>query len=340
VGGELSADIGYINARLKGMHSRFLKDKDWEELLNAYSLDDLFTRLKKTIYGEQVEESLKEKSGLEALDHALSLHWMQTVLKVQSFLKGPLTLALNAYFWRIDLANLKAILIALIKGVEIPEAPPVVGTLNRYHLEELARLKDLNQIKNMLVAWGHPFRELLSTLPEGTLEPKTLELFLEKGFFQMIRKKLKGPFSLKASIRNYWKTEVDLLNIRSALFLENLPDRSNPEKFFIPGGRFIGVTEFVRLSNKNFKETTWRRIARIEDMRFLQSVKGIEDLERIIPGKRLENLRRRYRVDPLGAGVLMAFLEEKEFEITNIRLIGRSIYYQIPPTEVKAYLVI
>jgi V/A-type H+-transporting ATPase subunit C len=336
----LSADTGYINARLKGMHSRFLKERDWDELLSSPSLEDLFSKLKKTIYGEHVEEGSKEKTGLEALDLALSLHWMATVFKIQSFLEGPLTLALNAYFWRTDLANLKAVLVAIIKGVEPPEPPPVTGLLNRFHLQELSRGKDLPQIRNMLLAWGHPFQELLSSLPQDIKEPKTLELFLEKAFFQFLRKNLKGPFSLKASIRNYWKTQIDLLNLRGALFLENLPDRAHPELFFIPGGRFIGFTEFSRLTNKALKETTWRRIARIEEMRFLQNVKGIEDLEKTIPKKRLENSRRRYRNDPLGAGVLLAFLEEKELEITNLRLIGRSIYYQIPANEVREFLVV
>jgi V/A-type H+-transporting ATPase subunit C len=340
VGGKLSEDIGYINARLKGMHSHFLKGRDWEELLNTASLEDFFSKLKKTTYADQVELSLKEKSGLEALDYALSLHWMETVLKVRSFLGGPLTLALDAYFCKVDLTNLKAILMALIGEKEKPEPPIVTGSLSRQHLEELSRAKDLDQVKNMLVAWEHPLSQLLSDLPENNLDPKSLELLLEKGFFLMLRKKLKGFSPLKASIRNYWRMEVDLLNIRSALFFDFLPDRSHPEKFFIPGGRFIGLNDFLRLSQKNQRERVWRRIARIEEMRFLETVKGVDSLEQSIPKKRLENLRRRYRAEPLGAGVLIAFLEEKEFEILNLKLIGRSFYYQIPPSEVRAYLVV
>lgn len=336
----MSADSGYINARLKGMHSRFLKDRDWDDLLGSPSLEDLFSKLKKTIYGEHIEEGLKEKSGLEALDYALSLHWMATILKIKSFLEGPLTLALDVYFWRTDLANLKAILVSMMKGIEPPEPPLITGFLNRHHLHELSRAKDFSQVKNMLLAWEHPLKDLLSFNLQEFKEPRTLELFLEKSFFQFLRKSLRGSFSLKSSIRNYWRDQIDLLNLRGALFLENLPDRAHPELFFIPGGRFIGFTEFSRLTNKALKETTWRRIARIKDMRFLQNVKGIEDLEKIIPKKRLENSRRRYRNDPLGAGVLLAFLEEKTFEITNLRLIGRSIFFQIPPNEVKEFLVI
>lgn len=322
------------------MHSRFLKDRDWDELLNSSSLEDLFSRLKKTIYGEHIEESLKEKSGLEALDFALSFHWMATILKIQSFLEGPLTLALNVYFWRTDLANLKAILVSIMKSMEPPELPPITGFLNRYHLQELSRAKDFSQIKNMLLAWGHPLKDLFSSNIQEFKEPRTLEFFLERSFFQFLSKSLKGSFSLKSSIRNFWKTQIDLLNLRGALFLENLPDRAHPEQFFIPGGKLIGFTEFSRLTNKALKETTWRRIARFEEMRFLQNVKGIEDLEKVIPKRFLENSRRRYRNDPLGAGVLLAFLEEKEFEITNLRLIGRSKYFQIPPNEVKEFLVI
>lgn len=336
----MSGDIGYINARLKGMHSHFLKSGDWEEFLGAGTLEDLLFKLKKTTYGDQVEASLKEKSGLEALDYALSLHWMEIVLKIRSFLGGPLTLALNAYFWKIDLTNLKAILMALIQGKEKPELPIVTGTLSRQHLEELSRAKDLNQVKNMLTAWGHPLSESLFNLPEKELEPRSLELLLEKGYFSMLKKKLKGLSPLKVSIRNYWRMEVDLLNIRSALFLEFLPDRSHPEKFFIPGGKFIALNDFVRLSQKKLRERAWRRIVRIEEMRFLEKVEGPEALEQLIPKKRLENLRRRYRAEPLGAGVLLAFLEEKELEIQNLRLIGRSLYYQITPSEVRTYLVV
>jgi len=336
----LTADTGYINARLKGMHSRFLKEKEWEELLQASSLEAFFSILKKTPYSENLEESLLEKTGLEALDQAFSLHWSQTIMKVRSFLSGPLTFALNAYLWKIDLSNLREIAITLLKNVKGGEIPPVVGSLNWFHLEQLAKSTDLKHITDTLVAWDHPLKVVFLELPENLTEPRMLELYLERGFFLLMKSKLRGFSPLKSSLRNYWKMEIDLLNIRSALFLQGLPTRTSPKQYFIPGGKHVSLSEFQQLCNRNLYEASLRRIARIGDLRFLLKARSPKDLEELIPKKRLENSKRRYRVDPLGAGVLLAFLEEKEFEIANLRLLGRSIYYQIPQGEARSSLVI
>jgi len=64
-------DYGYVNARVKGMHSRLLDKKSYDALLIRQDLPSVISELVKTPYKPEIEEASILYSGICVVDCAL-----------------------------------------------------------------------------------------------------------------------------------------------------------------------------------------------------------------------------------------------------------------------------
>lgn len=341
----MSTDLGYINARLRGMHSHFLIEKNWLELLQASSLEAMASALSNTSYAKNLEEARANRSGIALWDYALSLNWRETLVKIRSFIEGKVTLALDSALWLLDLNHLKVIISACLSGKEAAlETPPLLGYLSIRHLEELARARSIKEIATFLSLFHHPLAEVILSLPaQEELNTLETEVLMEKGYFALIKTKLSRPFSLFArSLWRYWQEKIDWINLRSAYILQELKEGRAPHlaELFIPGGQFIGLDCFLLLARKETLERGWAKLAIEPRFRLFKAIRNAEELEIALAKRGFEESKRLYQNDPLGVGLIMAFLYQKEIEISNLRLLAHSKNYNLPSGTVRERLVL
>jgi V/A-type H+-transporting ATPase subunit C len=336
----MTVDLGYVNARLKGMHSTFLQIKNWNELLNAHSLDELERILGNTPYNQNLEEARLNHQGLLAFDFALSLNWLQTLAKIHSFVNGQISIALELYLVRFDLNNLKELLSFRLQGRAEGEIFPITGFLAQRQLDELGHSSDLKIMSGKLRLWQHPLAEMTATLPRDFSGNLQLEVLLEKGYFQTFSNRLSRFSSLGRSLLQFLGREIDFLNIRSAYYLcQTSLAVATKSELFLPGGSALGRGDFRLLANPETFQQGRVRLAKNAGFHFVAKASNAEEIEKAIVHQRwLENLRR-YRNDPLGPGVLLSFLFQKETEISNLRLLGRAKWYHLPDDRIRDNLV-
>jgi len=333
-------DLGYINARLKGMHSRMLQPKDWAELIKAGSLEQLFSLLLTTDYQGAIEETRAQGSNLSTLDRALSLHWQGILNKLASFIQGKPALALQIELWRLDLLNLLRIAGQLRSGKTGDQEAPLYGALSAKQIEELEKASNWREIAKMLALWKHPLAEAVASLKDEE-SPFLIETALQKGFFKMVQGRLAHSLSpICRVLARIFRDQVDQQNLRAATILRELPRDISPSSAFIPGGRLLTLKDFLLLADPDALERSRRRLQRYPSLRYALTCKNPAELERMMEQRSLAESARVYRQDPLGIGVLLAFLLQEEAEIANLRLIGRSIEYGLDPEVVKENLLV
>ncbi|MCX5976523.1 MAG: V-type ATPase subunit [Coprothermobacterota bacterium] len=333
-------DLAYINARLKGMHSRMLQPKDWVELNKAESLEQLFSLLQATDYQSAVEETRAQGLNLATLDRALSLHWQGILDKLAGFIEGKPALALQIELWRLDLLNLLRIAGRLRSGKAGDREAPLYGTLSAQQIEELEKASSWREMARMLTLWHHPLAETVASL-KNEESPFLIETVLQKGFFEMVQRRLAPSLSpVCRALARYWSDRVDQQNLRAATILRELPRDISPQSAFIPGGRLLTMKDFLILANPDILEHSRRRLLRYPSLRYALACKNPAELERTMERRSLTESARTYRQEPLGIGVLLAYLLQEEAEIANLRLIGRSIEYGLDPETVKENLLV
>jgi V/A-type H+-transporting ATPase subunit C len=336
----MTVDLGYVNARLKGMHGTFLQTKNWSELRNAHSLEELERILGNTPYNPNLEEARLHYQGLLAFDYALSLNWLQTLAKIRSFVNGPISIALELYLLRFDLSNLKDLLSSWLQGKAGEETFPITGFLTQRQLDELRHSSDLKVMASKLRLWQHPLAETVAMFPKDLSGNLQLEVLLEKGYFQTFVSRLSRYSSLDRSLLQFLSREIDFLNTRSAYYLchASLTAQKKGE-LFLPGGSALGPGDFLLLANPETHQQGRVRLARHDGFRFVAKASNVEEMEEAITHERWIQSLRFYRSDPLGPGVLLSFLFQKETEISNLRLLGRAKWYQLPDDRVRDNLV-
>lgn len=333
----------YANARLRAMKARLLDRQAIEGLAGAGDLQNLINVLIDTPYQHALESALVRAAGREAVMTALREDLVQTLNKVKDFFSGRtrefVDLALRSY----DVHNVKAILRGLDKGVpgdEIARALLPVGQLRPAILDELANADSprdaIDRMGTMRLPLAQPLLDLRAERPGA--EVFEMEVALEKWHHEDARRRLKkAPREFKHLVEAM-QMEADITNILTALRLAIAPDGremagqimngQGVNGLMVPPGN-LSFDRLVSAADQEDLEPAVELLARAPYEEALQT--GFERFERTARLSEIENELMRFRLswrskmvlkDPLGVGVLLAYLALKINEVHNIRKIA------------------
>ncbi len=343
----MPSDFGYINARLKGQHSRLLKPGAFEELLSLPGFEAFSKWLASSPYSREWQEAQTRYSGLAAAEEALSANFNASARLMQKVSDGRPNKLIGILLRRWDLENVKAV----IRGIhnrweaeEILRAVMPAGSLNKVKLAELTRKTDLRELSDTLATWGDDLAvPLTRAMPEYQKDHNLadLELVLDKFYYYQSLKDLAGWDRNRGLVRDLLRREIDLLNAKSLRRLMAREKAGLPEavKYYLPGGRLLTLEKYTALLDPR------------ESKNALRSVKGTFLHRMLVPGGREgggeEELDRddwqrkaqSYKGDPLGIEVAVGFLWQKYFEVVNLRLIARAKHYGLPAEDIRHQLL-
>lgn len=340
------ADFDYGNARLRAMKSRLLPRREVQALTEVNSFQGLISALTKTPYRKSVESALARSSGLECVADALRNDLITTVGKVRMFYDGEagetVSIVLRAY----DIHNLKAILRGLSRNASAGEILMTllpIGELKYPTLAELARAPGPRGAIDLLASMNLPISQpllRLRTLRRGA-ETFEMELALDKWHFleaiQFLQKSTRSPEILISALN----LEADLVNLLTTLRFVQYPserkllkERLGTEDLMVlligPGN-----LSFALLSLAGSEETLGAFVADLADTFYAPTLRaGLEafarsgrlsEFEKHLRSFRLTWMSRLVAKDPLGIGVLLGYLAQKNSEISNLRWIAQGI---------------
>lgn len=355
---EWGAGYEYINARLRAMRSRLLPPASLEQLLAAPNLESLIGQLNQTTYQDALERSLATASGLPAILRAVRVYHGQVLRRIIAFggntIAAPLTVLLAPYQ--------RQTIITLLRGVSGGHAPDRILAwafdLPPFHegvLRELARQVTVADLVDLLAQWQLPSPELAASLVavrpiNGDL--RQLTSAFDEAWANSVSQQaaaLGGPDGKLVQLD--LGRLIDLHNLLAALNLAQAELARPPS--WLPGGYLTsGTLEQVRMAST----------AQAIDEALAGALRGGE-LWRGTPDRPLaglqwdegqesslqlfwENTLLNWRVslfataDPLGVGVLIAFLAAQGAEVRNLRLVAEAVAGNVDPEDVRRHYLL
>ncbi|HPC54883.1 MAG TPA: V-type ATPase subunit [Methanolinea sp.] len=345
-------DLGYINARVRGMHSRLLGPKAFDALMIQQDIPSLVSELEKTPYRDEIQEASVLYPGLKGIETALRLNLVHTCQKILSLVEGSDAEQLvRIILARWDVHNIKTVMRGKhlhVSPEEIEECLIPAGSLGEPLLVELIKQPDVRGVVDLLATWDVPFaRPLTQYFDEyaSARELSILEYALDRFYYENSLALLKAGKSDHEVMRTLLMQEIDSLNLKNAIRMNR--DRVDPEtaeKYFLPGGEHITSEKFLALVKAG---TIDEIVGNVEGTPYYFLAPLIPEAMRtgtfsVLEKELDEYLTRKgtgvFRSDPLGGAVVIGYLWAKQNEIINIRIIARCKDARIPDAELEKEL--
>lgn len=340
----MPSDYGYINARLKGQHSRLLRAGNYEELLNLPDFEAFSKWLDSSSYSREWQEAQTRYSGLAAAEEALAASFSSATRLMRKISEGRPRQLMEVIIRRWDLENLKAVIRGLHHrwpAEEILRGVLPAGSLTRVQLAELAGQADLRELADTLSTWGLEWALPLSrALPEYQSRPDLadLELTMDRYYYYQSLRELRGLDRDREVLREILRREIDLLNVRSIKRLrEQGPGKETGEvteagRYYLPGGRLLTLEKYLALLEPRESRKAMRSLRGTPLFHMLE---GQEDHEM----KDWQEKADAYGGDPLGIEVAVGFIWRKYFEVANLRMIARGKHFGLPAERIRQQLL-
>ncbi len=321
-----AAKYGYLNAKVRSLRSRKLTEEDHHFLLAAKDLPTCLTYLATTSYSSCLPEFEQEIPELRVLERQLARPLLTHYAKVIRSLRGAKERAvILALFRRFEAENLKILLRALFANLNRETVSHLlypIAHISTLQWETLWTCTSVDKCIKHLPPdiFGRPLQNALPQFEaQGRLFP--LEMALDFSCFHLLWQAIYalGKGFNRTVTKNLLALYIDIFNILWVIRLK-IEYQLPPEEivnYTIPEGNMISlaclnrlaraqdITEFIHLLPHSFRKelsviNDWGNIDRCFEVYFLQS------LSRIFSGQ------------PFHIGIAMAYLLEKEIELSNL----------------------
>ncbi len=347
-------DVGYANARLRGMKANLLQRPFFDELIETPNVAGAVQVLQDTTYGPDLEQELIHGWTAAVVDEALKDNIVRTFTKVFSFLDPTARDVLTVLLGRWDVQNIKTVLRGAHNSValeQIKESLMPLGFISENELEALARLNDVGAIINTLATWEVPYAAPLRKAYGDyvtTADLSDLELELDRFWAEYAEEQLDRRGENYEVAKRILATQIDVLNLVMVFrLLRADAEMVRAERYFMDGGRYITRPLFLELAKLSdvdevidrLRKTTYAEPLDTAAMRYLEknSISTFERaLEMVLTRQALLSGVR----DPQGVGVAISYIYAKLNEITNLRIIIRGKAVGMPPERVREDLIL
>lgn len=367
-------DYGYINARIRAMKSQLFDRSFIESLLAMKSAEDVIAALGNTSYRGDIERGSVKYPGIAGIEEGLKDHLSTSYNKVVKVVGGnkEASRLLNLLLGRWDLHNLRTVIRGKHSGAtdeEIKSQLIPAGSLDEVTLTELTKQPDVKACIDLLANWKVPyakplqegFRLYLNTGNLADLETSLDRFYYEFALAETEPRALLGHSQSVRLVREFFKREIDFVNIMSALRLvkEHLAQElmkqrasegavdfpaggvskragvkdkdqghSGLARYFIDGGRELSVSRLVGLAMLPEVEDLVEALRGTsygqtlgEGLKRFFETGSISVLERIMEEGIIKSTVALFRQDPLNFSQIIAYLWAKFNEVVNLRIV-------------------
>jgi V/A-type H+-transporting ATPase subunit C len=321
----VSDDFGYLNARLRSRRRQLLHEGFFREALRL-DFPELLKVLDESIYGPDLTGD-----DLTDVDRAVTRHLNRTVAVLPRLVSGEAREAVSLLLMRADLANVKTILRGKAVGWTAEDILGRLGggTLPPALYRAMLEAADAAALAQVLSLPKHPLAGALRAASQAGHELPEMEYHLDHAFYTAVLRRareLDQPY-----LADFIGFEVDALNLATGVKLSTVGFEGQAGRFFLQGGRCVHMPLFQELAAgevaalEALAETDFRRVAEVRDLAALE-----QGLRCILLAKAHEGAK-----DALGAGLVVDYIQRKEWEAGRIRLLARRAYYRLPPAAVQ-----
>jgi len=327
-------EYGFVNARIRGMKSRFLSIGTYESLLQASSYPDFIKILSGTYYGPIITKySSTQVPKPDELALILSRDFADISSNLSRSLTGKVREFTDTYLEMFLAESIKSIIRGLHVGLDkedILRFSVASSPSEASFLETLVDAQSVQKMIDMLPQWDLKV-VLLARLPSYQEYDSTapLEVAVEEWYLKKVEEVLK-EFKKDEQKRVYdiLESRVVLRNVLTGLRATLLGlDQRAIELSLIRFSRTREITEGIASA------TTWRDVlAKLDSTQFAQfgsrmtrlfeETNDLGDIELAIEDYIAQRVKRQLTAYPFHLGTIIGFFSLKQFEVRNLRSIA------------------
>jgi V/A-type H+-transporting ATPase subunit C len=345
-------EYGFVNARIRGMKSRFLSVGTYESLLQSKSYEDFIKILSSTYYGQVISrESSTSVPTPEDLALILSKDFADVSTNLSRSITGKVQAFTKTYLEMFLAESVKSIIRGVHVGLDRDEILRFAVPLTPEQVDQFSLLVDAGSVSKLIDLI--PYRDmkvaLLTKLPKYEEFDSTapLEVALEEWYLKKVLNALK-EFSKEDQNRvmDVLVTRVALRNVLTmlrALILQL--DSDAVEQSLIRFKPTRELTESIKTAS------TWREVfTRLDATRFSELSGRLarlydehEDLSQVelaIEDYIAQRVKLQLTAFPFHLGTLTGFFNLKFYEIRNIRSIAVGIERREPADDIRRMITI
>jgi len=347
-------EYAYVNARIRAMKGRLLDRSALEHLINKPDIESLISDLEKTSYREELERAGVQFSGIHRIEVAIRKDLIRAFRAILGFIKDDerenlLTLVLQ----RWDVQNIKTILRGKkihAPANEILECLIPAGELDEAALTELVKQPDVKAVIDLLATWGVPYaRPLTRNFKEfsETRDMLVLEYAIDTFYYEHSLSILKSKDTDdNRIIRDMLISEIDINNLRTVFrVIRDRMDREEARRFFMKGSPELDIETLYAMVKTGTMESALKQLEQTS-YRFLTQIpheyvaaEKISAFEKELEKHLIKKGVNQFLGDPLSIAIPIGYIWAKVAEVTNIRIIARCKFADVPEKELREALI-
>ncbi|MDD1657490.1 MAG: V-type ATP synthase subunit C [Methanomicrobiales archaeon] len=348
-----SAPYIYVCTRFRVRRMKLIPQEEYLRMLQM-SLPEIIRLIQETEYKREIDELSHSFHGIDLIEVALSWNLAKTYQKVLAIMPEGLREMTESYLRRWDIQNVLSILRGKAQGLppgKIKEVLIPAGELNRDYLDKIITCAEPEKVLESLKRWRlFPVlaRELPRAAESGSFS--SLENELYKQFYHDILEETGAGIKGGKEFLEFLRLEIDIRNLQTLFRLRVNGAKGEVVTFFIPGGTFT-VEELVRLHEVSSPDAFFDSLTAQLKSRELVSLLGrfrqknglapgtLHEIESALTLMQYSRLEMMARFHPFSIWPILAYIERKKQEITNLRAITRGKQAGLPMEQIRNYLV-
>lgn len=339
----------YANVRVRMMEGRLIMGDNLEELTTAAGTGEVLAALDHTDYSDYLADIVLDRAI--SVEEAFNRHLVDTHWELVEMSPRRVREVFEIMAQRWDARNIKTVLMGVYAGKttdEIMDEVMPVGELDKDDIKDLAESRS---VSDMVVSLeGTVYSSLEEALPlfeeTGTLTP--LNAVLDKIVLEETWRRM-GSVAKGEDLellRTHLTKKIDVTNILTLLRgkREGIPfDEIEP--FLVRGGTVLdgdinrayeaeGVSGFIaEFEGTEYYRTLMDVFPEYEDTGSLMPFE--HSLDTVIA----QHCKDISTMNPLGLGPLISFMELKEVEARNLKVITRGKDVGMPTDQIKRLII-
>ncbi|MDF1541131.1 MAG: V-type ATPase subunit [Candidatus Thorarchaeota archaeon] len=343
--------FGFVNARIRGMMSRFLRLDTYESLLQSASYEEFIKMLANTYYGPIISKA--HPSGIPTPDELaliLSGNYAEVSHNLTKSLSGKVNDFASTYMKMFLAESIKSMIRGIHVGLDKDEILRFAVPTSPEEADEFAQLAEARSVQifvDELPYWDLKI-SLLTKMPvyEELSSTAPLEVAIESWYLRNLMKILKDfPKEDQKRVLDIVEARVDLRNVLTmlrALALQ-LDSRAIDLSLVEFTGRSKALLESIR-SKPNWREV----ITALESTRYgelagriarmYEESQSLVTVELAIEDYIAQRVKQQMTAYPFHLGIIFAFFTLKFYEVRNIQVISVGIERNHKTDEIRNML--
>ncbi len=330
-------EYGFVNARIRGMKSRFISIAGYESLIQASSYPDFIKMLSGTYYGSVIaKHSPTAVPSPDELALILSQDFVDVSANLSRSLTGKVRIFTDTFLEMFFAESIKSIIRGIHVGLDKDEilrfsVPSSSAQVSLF--QTLVNAPSVNKMIDLLPQWDLKVA-LLTRFPSYQEYDSTapLEVAVEEWYLRKVVEALE-EFSKDEQKRvlDILESRVVLRNVLTGIRATLLGfEQRALELSLVRFSRAKTLTDAIAFSN------TWREvIAKLDNTRFAQfggriarmyeDTDDLGDVELAIEDFIAQRIKLQLTAFPFHLGTIIGFFSLKQYEMRNLRSIAVGI---------------